>query len=85
MGHYFLARTLFQPPDLWDERVHTPPLMMHDILDKLATLEMPIWFTEVDISNKLDVQTQPTYLEQVLREAYAHSAGSGIVKWFMLH
>jgi GH35 family endo-1,4-beta-xylanase len=59
--------------------------LMRGILDKLATLGMPIWFTEVDISNKLDAQTQAAYLEQVLREAYAHPAVSGIMMWSALH
>ncbi|KAK3151021.1 hypothetical protein QOZ80_3AG0240680 [Eleusine coracana subsp. coracana] len=59
--------------------------LMRGILDKLATLGMPIWFTEVDISNKVDAQTQAAYLEQVMREAYAHPAVSGIVLWSALH
>lgn len=32
--------------------------LMRGILDKLATLELPIWLTEVDISSKLDMETQ---------------------------
>lgn len=32
--------------------------LIRGILDKLATLELPIWLTEVDISNKLDKETQ---------------------------
>lgn len=34
-----------------------PPLM-RAIIDKLATLGLPIWLTEVDISNTLDKETQ---------------------------
>lgn len=32
--------------------------LMRGILDKLATLNLPIWFTEIDISNSFDQQTQ---------------------------
>ncbi|XP_078152414.1 glycosyl hydrolase family 10 protein isoform X2 [Carex rostrata] len=32
--------------------------LMRGILDKLATLNLPIWFTEIDISNSFDPQTQ---------------------------
>ena len=34
-----------------------PPLM-RAIIDKLATLQLPIWLTEIDISNTLSKQTQ---------------------------
>lgn len=34
------------------------PALMRAILDKLATLGLPIWLTEVDISNTLDKATQ---------------------------
>ncbi|ONL95889.1 Glycosyl hydrolase family 10 protein [Zea mays] len=59
--------------------------LMRAILDKLATLGLPIWFTEIDISNKFDAQTQAAYLEQVLREAYSHPAVSGVMLWTALH
>uniref|UniRef100_A0ACD5TWM1 Uncharacterized protein n=1 Tax=Avena sativa TaxID=4498 RepID=A0ACD5TWM1_AVESA len=58
---------------------------MRAVLDKLATLNLPIWFTEIDINNKFDAQTQAVYLEQVLREAYAHPAVSGVMLWTALH
>jgi GH35 family endo-1,4-beta-xylanase len=32
--------------------------LMRAILDKLSTLNLPIWFTEIDISNSFDQQTQ---------------------------
>lgn len=32
--------------------------LMRAVLDKLATLELPIWLTEVDINHALDHQTQ---------------------------
>lgn len=34
------------------------PALIRAVLDKLAVLELPIWLTEVDISNKFDQQTQ---------------------------
>ncbi|KAJ0010984.1 hypothetical protein Pint_34348 [Pistacia integerrima] len=59
--------------------------LMRAILDKLATLELPIWLTEVDISSKLDKQTQAIYLEQVLREGFSHPSVNGIMLWTALH
>lgn len=37
--------------------IPNPPLI-RAILDKMGTLELPIWLTEVDISNTLDKETQ---------------------------
>ncbi|XP_072954781.1 endo-1,4-beta-xylanase 5-like [Typha angustifolia] len=59
--------------------------LMRAILDKLATLELPIWFTEIDISNHFDEQTQALYLEDVLREAFSHPSVNGIMLWTALH
>ncbi|XP_044488501.1 endo-1,4-beta-xylanase 5 isoform X2 [Mangifera indica] len=59
--------------------------LMRAILDKLATLELPIWLTEVDISRTLDKQTQAIYLEQVLREGFSHPSVNGIILWTALH
>ncbi|GAV88400.1 Glyco_hydro_10 domain-containing protein [Cephalotus follicularis] len=64
--------------------VPNPPLM-RAILDKLATLKLPIWLTEVDISSKYDKQTQAVYLEQVLREGFSHPSVNGIMLWTALH
>ncbi|KAL1811151.1 hypothetical protein ACET3Z_021216 [Daucus carota] len=58
--------------------------LMRAILDKFATLGLPIWLTEVDISNKFDHQTQALYLEQVLREGFAHPSVNGIMLWTAL-
>lgn len=38
------------------------PALIRAILDKLATLGIPIWFTEVDISNTLDQLTQVIHI-----------------------
>ncbi|CAN6685330.1 unnamed protein product [Malus baccata var. baccata] len=59
--------------------------LMRAILDKLATLGLPIWLTEVDISSTLDKETQAIYLEQVLREGFSHPSVNGIMLWTALH
>ncbi|KAK3028677.1 hypothetical protein RJ639_037857 [Escallonia herrerae] len=59
--------------------------LMRAILDKLATLKLPIWLTEIDISNKLDAETQAIYLEQVLREGFSHPSVNGMMLWTALH
>ncbi|KAK3028477.1 hypothetical protein RJ639_040046 [Escallonia herrerae] len=59
--------------------------LMRAILDKLATLKLPIWLTEIDISNKLDAETQATYLEEVLREGFSHPSVNGMMLWTALH
>nr|GMC87438.1 endo-1,4-beta-xylanase 5-like [Ipomoea batatas] len=64
--------------------VPNPPLI-RATLDKLATLNLPIWLTEVDISKTLDEQTQAKYLEVVLREGFSHPAVNGIMLWTALH
>ncbi|KAL7082831.1 hypothetical protein ACP275_14G126400 [Erythranthe tilingii] len=58
--------------------------LMRGVLDKLATLGLPIWLTEVDISNKFNKETQAIYLEEVLREGYSHPAVDGIILWTAL-
>ncbi|CAN1134568.1 Endo-1,4-beta-xylanase 5-like [Linum perenne] len=60
-----------------------PPLM-RAIIDKLATLNLPIWLTEVDIDKQFDHQTQARYLEKVLREGFSHPAVDGIMLWTAL-
>ncbi|KAA8536000.1 hypothetical protein F0562_028478 [Nyssa sinensis] len=64
--------------------IPNPPLI-RAVLDKLATLQLPIWLTEVDISNKFDEQTQATYLETVLREGFSHPSVNGVMLWTALH
>ncbi|RXH87623.1 hypothetical protein DVH24_034523 [Malus domestica] len=59
--------------------------LMRAILDKLATLGLPIWLTEVDISSTLDKETQAIYLEQVLREGFSHPSVNGIMLWTAMH
>ncbi|OWM83950.1 hypothetical protein CDL15_Pgr004381 [Punica granatum] len=59
--------------------------LMRAVIDKLATLGLPIWLTEVDISNKFDKKTQAVYLEEVLREGFSHPSVNGIMMWTALH
>jgi hypothetical protein len=40
-----------------------------DALDKLATTDLPVWLTELDVSES-DVDLRADDLEVVLREAY---------------
>ncbi|XP_052192031.1 endo-1,4-beta-xylanase 1-like isoform X1 [Diospyros lotus] len=61
------------------------PALIRGVLDKLATLELPIWFTEVDVTNTFDMETQAKYLETVLREGFSHPAVNGIMLWTALH
>lgn len=58
--------------------------LMRAILDKFATLQIPIWLTEVDITNNLDQETQARYLEDVLREGFSHPSVNGIMLWSAL-
>ncbi|XP_043712788.1 endo-1,4-beta-xylanase 5-like isoform X2 [Telopea speciosissima] len=58
--------------------------LMRAVLDKLATLGLPIWLTEIDISNTIDKQTQAIYLEDVLREGFSHPSVTGIILWTAL-
>uniref|UniRef100_A0A0D9WF35 GH10 domain-containing protein n=1 Tax=Leersia perrieri TaxID=77586 RepID=A0A0D9WF35_9ORYZ len=51
-----------------------------DALDKLATTGLPVWITELDVSEP-DVSLRADDLEVVLREAYAHPAVAGVVLW----
>ncbi|XP_047152439.1 endo-1,4-beta-xylanase 5 [Vigna umbellata] len=64
--------------------IPNPPLI-RAILDKLATLGLPIWLTEVDISKTIDTDSQGNNLEQVLREGFSHPAVNGIMLWTAYH
>jgi GH35 family endo-1,4-beta-xylanase len=50
------------------------------VLDKLAVLGLPLWFTEVDVSSDNE-HVRADDLEVVLREAYAHPAVEGVMLW----
>ncbi|WCJ35619.1 glycosyl hydrolase family 10 protein / carbohydrate-binding domain-containing protein [Euphorbia peplus] len=49
-------------------------------LDKLGTLGLPIWFTELDVSSANEY-VRAEDLEVMLREAYAHPAVEGVNLW----
>ncbi|KAK2974472.1 hypothetical protein RJ640_018637 [Escallonia rubra] len=51
---------------------------MRAVIDKLAKARLPIWLTELDVSSS---PSQAMYLEEIIREAYAHPAVKGIVMW----
>ncbi|KAL2346050.1 hypothetical protein Fmac_000050 [Flemingia macrophylla] len=64
--------------------IPNPPLI-RAVLDKLATLDLPIWLTEVDICKTLDRDAQANYLEEVLREGFSHPSVNGIMLWTAFH
>ncbi|KAK8298050.1 hypothetical protein V6Z11_D05G227200 [Gossypium hirsutum] len=49
-------------------------------LDKVGTLGLPIWFTELDVSSANEF-IRADDLEVMLREAFAHPAVEGIILW----
>ncbi|KAK6916706.1 Glycoside hydrolase family 10 domain [Dillenia turbinata] len=59
--------------------------LMRGIIDKLATLRLPIWLTEVDIKKKFGQEMQAVYLEKVLREGFSHPSVNGIMLWCAWH
>ncbi|KAJ6692859.1 GLYCOSYL HYDROLASE FAMILY 10 PROTEIN [Salix purpurea] len=59
--------------------------LMKAIVDKLATLKLPIKLTETDTGYKFDTETQAIYLEQTLREGFSHPAVDRIMLWTALH
>ncbi|KAK1261636.1 hypothetical protein QJS04_geneDACA001174 [Acorus gramineus] len=59
--------------------------LVRAVLDKLATLQLPIWLTEVDISQHVGRDMQAVYLEEVLREGFGHPSVDGIMLWTAMH
>ncbi|XP_059654005.1 endo-1,4-beta-xylanase 5-like isoform X2 [Cornus florida] len=60
--------------------------LMRAVLDKLATLRLPIWFTETDVSRMVPKQeVRAVYLEEVLRESFSHPSVNGIILWTAQH
>ncbi|XP_038973059.1 endo-1,4-beta-xylanase 5-like [Phoenix dactylifera] len=55
---------------------------MRSALDVLAGAKVPIWLTEVDVTQD---PNHANYLEEILREAYSHPAVNGIVLWAGWH
>eukprot|EP00252_Welwitschia_mirabilis_P019005 TRINITY_DN4286_c0_g2_i2.p1 TRINITY_DN4286_c0_g2~~TRINITY_DN4286_c0_g2_i2.p1 ORF type:complete len:888 (-),score=118.99 TRINITY_DN4286_c0_g2_i2:276-2939(-) len=54
--------------------------IVHSALNKLATLGLPIWFTEMDVYSSNEY-LRADDLEVMLREAFAHPAVEGIMLW----
>ncbi|XP_031103178.1 endo-1,4-beta-xylanase 4-like [Ipomoea triloba] len=57
------------------------PVFSRAVMDKFATVGVPVWLTEVDVNITYGVEKQAQYLERVLREGYAHPGIGGIVIW----
>ncbi|CAD6202529.1 unnamed protein product [Miscanthus lutarioriparius] len=51
-------------------------------LDTMSKANAPIWLTEIDVAPG---PNQAHYLEQILREVYAHPAVHGIILWTARH
>ncbi|XP_042036799.1 endo-1,4-beta-xylanase 1-like [Salvia splendens] len=49
-------------------------------LDKLGTLGLPIWFTEIDVTSDNE-HVRADDLEVMMREAFAHPAVEGVMLW----
>lgn len=60
-------------------------VLMRAALDKLGTMGLPIWLTEIDIAGRFDRLLQAKYLEEVLREGFSHPWVNGIIMWTALH
>uniref|UniRef100_A0A0D9VXA7 GH10 domain-containing protein n=1 Tax=Leersia perrieri TaxID=77586 RepID=A0A0D9VXA7_9ORYZ len=54
--------------------------VVRSVLDRLAVLGLPLWFTELDVSSANE-HVRADDLEVMLREAYAHPAVDGVVLW----
>ncbi|KAG8097761.1 hypothetical protein GUJ93_ZPchr0013g34217 [Zizania palustris] len=54
--------------------------VVRSVLDRLAVLGLPLWFTELDVSSANEY-VRADDLEVMLREAYAHPAVEGVVLW----
>ncbi|XP_047342292.1 endo-1,4-beta-xylanase 5-like [Impatiens glandulifera] len=62
-----------------ESHFNTPNLAyMRASIDKLATLSLPIWLTEIDVGSSPD---QANLLDQVLKEGHGHPAVEGLVIW----
>ena len=62
------------------ENLLTPPQKVLDILDRLATLKLPIHATEFDIATD-DEQTQGDYMRDFLIAFFSHPATESVTQW----
>ncbi|KAK4478142.1 hypothetical protein RD792_017421 [Penstemon davidsonii] len=58
--------------------------LMRATLDKLGTLGIPVWLTELDVSDIFSQNLQAEYLDAISREAFSHPSVKGIVLWAAL-
>lgn len=65
---------------VWFEDTLAQPEKLHERLDKLATLGLPIWITEFDSAFDTE-EANADCLELVYRMAYSHPDVEGIVMW----
>lgn len=65
---------------IWTEDILSKPHVLKERLDKVATLNLPIWISEFDVADD-DEQSCADKLELVYRTAYSHPAVEGIVMW----
>lgn len=65
---------------LWHEDILANPGVLKERLDKLATLNLPIWISEFDVADE-DEKVCADKLELVYRTAYSHPAVEGIIMW----
>ncbi|XP_050395072.1 uncharacterized protein LOC126812937 isoform X1 [Patella vulgata] len=61
-------------------KTHVDPEVLKFRLDRLARIGLPIWITELDISN-YDVNAKADYLEDVLRLYFSYPSIEGIMFW----
>lgn len=65
---------------IWSEDILATPDVIKQRLDKLATLNLPIWITEFDVAHD-DAKKNADILELVYRTIYSHPAVEGITMW----
>ncbi|HPC93769.1 MAG TPA: endo-1,4-beta-xylanase [Sedimentisphaerales bacterium] len=65
---------------IWAEDILSKPEVIKERLDKVATLNLPIWISEFDVADD-DERSCADKLELVYRTAYSHPAVEGIVMW----
>lgn len=65
---------------IWAEDILSRPHVIKERLDKVATLNLPIWISEFDVADD-DEQSCADKLELIYRTAYSHPAVEGIVMW----
>jgi GH35 family endo-1,4-beta-xylanase len=65
---------------IWHEDILSTPTVLKERLDKIASLNLPIWISEFDTANE-DEFKNADILELVFRTSYSHPAVEGIMLW----